>query len=197
MWTCDQTCIFQGMINIQALQWCYTINSLILIAGKKTKVVWPFTTGNRKDLIRFGISVRNAVFKQWKMMRFFQALDVSCNAFMYLLHTWLSEKGRLIQFLFNKNHVIFFSLFYSSLFLLRFSSFIFSFRFHLFNLGFRLFFALSFRIKCKVYLFHTNGRMMYKQSVCLQTSFSSANFFLVCFFLFCLYLLLLSEKSVH
>lgn len=115
---------------------------------------------------------------------FFQALDVGCNAFMYLLHTWLSEKGRLIQFLFNKNHVIFFSLLFFCFFLLRFSSFIFSFRFHLFNLGFRLLFALSFRIKCKVYLFHTNGRMMYKQSVCLQTtSFSSANFFLVCFFL--------------
>lgn len=126
---------------------------------------------------------------------FFQALDVGCNAFMYLLHTWLSEKGRLIQFLFNKNHVIFFSLLF-------FSFFTQIFLVHLFIQISFIQFGLSFTF-CSFFSHQMQSVFVshkWKDDVQTKRLLTNKLFvgeFFSRLFFFCLYLLLLSEKSVH
>lgn len=128
---------------------------------------------------------------------FFQALDVGCNAFMYLLHTWLSEKGRLIQFLFNKNHVIFFSVLFFCFFYSDFprSSFHLDFIYSIWAFVYFLLFLFASNAKCICFTqmegWCTNKAFAYKQQ-----AFRRRIFFWSVFF-FCFYLLLLSEKSVH
>lgn len=118
----------------------------------------------------------------------------SCrNAFMCLLRTCLSEKGAwynffLTWFFFYSSHSLTLRRFLLFLFFsFGFSSFIFSFWFHLFNLGFRLLFALSFRIKWKVCICFTQMEGWCTNKALLTNKLFVGEFSLILFFCFVLF----------